>query len=247
MKLKWDAVLVTAGMMAFGYLATPALAGQSDKQITFRFSQPVEVPGRVLSPGTYVFKPADLAADRNVIQISSEDEHGIDHLVATIMAIPAYRLDIPEKPIMTFEERQSGAAEAVHSWFLPGDNDGWEFVYPKAQGGAVASNASPARTAAATAASAAPKPMAVVGPARPQNHALIALDRPLPNAEIRSKGKNANRPLSWREFSRTASNAPFAQVVGILMLVCGAVVLTLDLLCSSSLKKSWDRVPKLSR
>ena len=27
----------------------------------------------------------------------------------------------------------SGSPEAIHSWFYPGDNTGWEFVYPKEQ------------------------------------------------------------------------------------------------------------------
>jgi hypothetical protein len=34
---------------------------------------------------------------------------------------------------MQLEERHAGAPEAIHSWFYPGDNTGWEFVYSNGQ------------------------------------------------------------------------------------------------------------------
>jgi hypothetical protein len=38
---------------------------------------------------------------------------------------------LPNKTIVTFEERAKGAPEAVRTWFQPGDSYGQEFVYPK--------------------------------------------------------------------------------------------------------------------
>jgi len=144
MRFKWYTVLFAAGLMTCGYLAMPGRADQWDKQTTFQFDQPVEVPGHVLVPGTYVFKLADLSSDRDVVQIFSQDKQGMDHLITTVMAIPAYRDNAPEKPEVTFEERRSNNPEAIQTWFYPGDNYGWEFLYPKAETLQVAANNAPA-------------------------------------------------------------------------------------------------------
>jgi hypothetical protein len=103
-----------------------AKADEWDKATTITFNKPVEIPGMVLTPGTYVLKLADLAGDRNVVQIFNADE---SHLYETVLAISAYRLEPTDKTIVTFEERPKGAPEAIDTWFYPGDNYGQEFVY----------------------------------------------------------------------------------------------------------------------
>ncbi len=107
-----------------------AKADQWNQKIIFKFSTPVEVPGQVLLPGTYVFKLMDSIADRNVVQVFNKDEN---HLYGTFLAIPDYHLKPAGRAIMTFEERVAGAPEAVRAWFYPGDSYGHEFVYPKAK------------------------------------------------------------------------------------------------------------------
>lgn len=99
-----------------------------DHATKLTFSEPVEVPGHVLEAGTYWFKLAGSESDRNIVQIWNADQ---TRLVTTILAIPDYRLKVPGKTILSFEERQSGSPEAIHAWFYPGDNFGQEFVYPK--------------------------------------------------------------------------------------------------------------------
>ena len=112
-------------------LAVPTLeASVWNQRTTFSFNQPVEIPGRVLSPGTYVFKLADIQGDRNVVQVYSNDQK---HLLGTFLAVPDYRLQAPGKPIVNFTERAEGSPEAAKAWFYPGDNYGHEFVYPKAE------------------------------------------------------------------------------------------------------------------
>ena len=49
---------------------------------------------------------------------------------ATILAVPDYRLKPTDKPVLRFEERASGAPEAIEAFFYPGDNFGQQFVYP---------------------------------------------------------------------------------------------------------------------
>jgi hypothetical protein len=108
-------------------LSPRAPADIADRKTVVTFSAPVEVPGKVLPAGTYVFKTLDTAGSRNVVQILDKDEKQV---YATILAVPNYRLDPPEKPIISFEERPSGSPEAIKAWFYPGDNYGAEFVYP---------------------------------------------------------------------------------------------------------------------
>jgi LPXTG-motif cell wall-anchored protein len=100
------------------------------------FSGPVEIPGvhqkgwGVLPAGTYVFKLLDSQSDRHIVQIFSEDQKTV---IATILAIPNYRLKATDKTVITFSERPAGEPEALRAWFYPGKNWGDEFVYPKAR------------------------------------------------------------------------------------------------------------------
>ncbi len=122
---------LSTGLLGLGAMLLPqAKADEWDQLTKFTFSQPVEIPGQVLSPGTYVFKLADSASDRNIVQVFNQDQN---HLYGTFLAIPDYHLQPADKPIITFEERAPGAPEAVKAWFYPGDNYGHDFVYSKAK------------------------------------------------------------------------------------------------------------------
>ncbi len=102
-----------------------------NKKTTVTFNVPVEIPGvgaQVLPAGTYVFKILDAQANRNIVQISNERG---DHIFATILAVPNYRLKPADKTVITFRERAAGEPEALRAWFYPGNSWGQEFVYPK--------------------------------------------------------------------------------------------------------------------
>jgi hypothetical protein len=105
-----------------------AKADEWNQKTVFTFSGPVEIPGKVLPAGTYVFKLEDSQSDRNIVQVFSKNEQ---HLYGTFLAIPDYRLKPTGKVIISFEERKAGSPEAVKAWFYPGDNFGHQFVYPK--------------------------------------------------------------------------------------------------------------------
>ncbi len=111
-----------------GMMTPKARADEWDQKTTITFSGPVEIPGQVLPAGTYVFKLADSMSDRNIVEVFNKDEN---HLYGIFLAIPDYRLKPADKPIITFEERATGAPEAVRAWFYPGENYGHDFVYPK--------------------------------------------------------------------------------------------------------------------
>src|SRR5271170_2030587 len=117
-------------------LASSAKADDWNRKTVITFSGPVEIPGvhltgwAVLPAGTYVFKILDSQSDRHIVQIFNKEETKV---LATILAIPNYRLKATDKTVMTFRERPAGEPEALRAWFYPGRNWGEEFVYPKAK------------------------------------------------------------------------------------------------------------------
>ncbi len=142
----WKSAIVTLLVGGATWFAPVAKADEWDKQTVLTFNEPVEVPGKILPAGTYVFRLADSQSDRNVVQVFTVDQK---QLLATIMAIPAYRIEPTDKTVVTFEERPSGSSEALHKWFYPGDTYGFEFVYPKSETQLAAKSEQPAPPAQA--------------------------------------------------------------------------------------------------
>jgi hypothetical protein len=127
--------MLFVGLGLLGGMVQRASADDFDQKTVFTFSGPVEIPGQVLSAGTYVFKLADSSSDRNIVQVFNKDE---TNLYGTFLAIPDYRIKPAGKTIITFEERPAGSPEAVKAWFYPGENYGRDFVYPKPKATALA-------------------------------------------------------------------------------------------------------------
>jgi len=126
-------LMVSMFCLALVALAIPSLAKADEwnKQTTVTFNNPVEIPGvgaQILPAGTYVFRLMDSQTDRHIVQIFNKKG---DHIYATILAVPNYRLKSTDKTVMTFRERAAGSPEAIRAWFYPGNNWGQEFVYPK--------------------------------------------------------------------------------------------------------------------
>jgi hypothetical protein len=107
-----------------------ATANEWNKKTLLTFDQPVELPGIVLPAGSYIFKLFDSESDRHIVQVFNKDGN---HLDATILAIPDYRLTPTGKTVVKFSETPAGNPEAIKAWFYPGDNFGEEFVYPKSR------------------------------------------------------------------------------------------------------------------
>jgi len=118
--------LAVVGLMS----ASGARADEWNKKTVLTFSQPVEIPGHVLPAGTYTFQLAESMADRHVVQIFNADG---SQIIATVMAVPDYRLTSTDHTVITFSEVPAGSPEAIRAWFYPGNTIGNEFVYPKAR------------------------------------------------------------------------------------------------------------------
>jgi hypothetical protein len=70
----------------------------------------------------------DAAGIRTVVRFFSADEKKV---YATVIGIPDFKLDAPEKTDITFYESAVGAPRPLHAWFYPASQFGVEFAYPK--------------------------------------------------------------------------------------------------------------------
>jgi hypothetical protein len=208
-----------------------ATADEWNKKTLITFDQPVELPGVVLPAGTYVFKLFDSQADRNIVQVFNKDEN---HLYATIMAIPDYRLTPTGNTVLKFSESPAGSPEAIKAWFYPGDNFGEEFVYPKSRAVELAkrtnqpvismpeeqaSNISkPIKSAKEPAVMAMKKAsIKAVTPAGEQEEVIMVATTQPPNQSSTMQAKNHKT----EKLPKTASSLPLLAVCGMLLLGAG--------------------------
>jgi len=128
MKMKAFATMMV--VIAGFTIVTAVKADDWDRQTNITIDTAVAVPGQVLAPGRYIFKLAESNADRNIVQIFSEDQR---HLIATLLAAPAQRNEVTDNTVITFKEQPNGGPEALAKWFYPGELSGVEFLYGGAQ------------------------------------------------------------------------------------------------------------------
>lgn len=116
--------------LLLGAFSPLANADEWDKTTKMKFNEPVQVPGKVLPAGTYIFKLLDSSSNRHVVQIFNEDH---TQLITTVLAVPNQRLEPAGKTVLTYQERPADQPMALAAWFYPGDNFGQQFVYPKSE------------------------------------------------------------------------------------------------------------------
>ena len=117
-------------LFLFAFLAVlpAAHADQTNQETTVTFSQPVQIPGRVLPAGTYVFVLPNEVYDHFQVRIFNAD-HSL--LVATLFTISVDRSKATDNTVFGLAERGSAQPEAIVTWFYPGETTGHEFLYPK--------------------------------------------------------------------------------------------------------------------
>jgi hypothetical protein len=120
-------VCAALAMCLIGSALAPSLrASQENKETIITIDHQVAVRGTILSPGRYTLKVRDL--NSHIVFIYNAEG---TRLITSAMAIHAYRLDPADKGLFSFYEAPSGEPAALHLWFYPGDNDGFEFPRPK--------------------------------------------------------------------------------------------------------------------
>src|ERR1700723_2992458 len=105
-----------------------AHADQNNQETTVTFSQPVQIPGRVLPAGTYVFVLPDEINDHFQVAISNADR---SLLIATLLPVDTERSRPADNTVFGLAQRGSAQPEAIVTWFYPGETSCHEFIYSK--------------------------------------------------------------------------------------------------------------------
>lgn len=213
MKHQWFSTSLAIGLISAGIVLAPsAKADAWDKMTIVTFKVPVEIPGMVLTPGTYVMKLLDEPADRDIVEFYNQDQ---SHLYKMVFGVHAYRVFPTSNPVITFEERANGAPRAIDKWFWPGSLQGEELIYRQPhllQTAAV----TPAPPVAAPAPPAPPaQAQAVPAPAPAPPPVIVAQAAP-PAAEP------APAPAPVQELPKTASDLPLTALLGVFSIAAGA-------------------------
>lgn len=127
--------LATAGICGGLLLVAmgPAALAQTFKEhrSTLTVVEPIEVPGKVLDPGTYVIKVVETQNNRNIVQVTDVEEKTV---FAMAIATPHVGLTAPPNTTFIYYPTSGGAAtRTLRTWFAPNDRYGQDLVYPRAR------------------------------------------------------------------------------------------------------------------
>jgi hypothetical protein len=210
-------------------------ADEWNKKTTITFSGPVQVANTPLPAGTYTFRLAG-TVNRNVVQIFNEDE---SHIIATIIAIPDYRLEPADHTVVKFAEAREGSEASgtlpesgipMKEWFYPGDNSGQEFrVVPQPEVAAgqpepVAAPAPPPEPPAESPEAAPPpEPQAAApAPEEPAAPEAAAVPPQAQQTESAAEQPAAEQSTAPAQLSQTASQTPLVGLIGLVALAAAA-------------------------
>ena len=115
-------------LLAFVVTLPAVRADESNQATKVTFSQPIQIPGRVLPAGTYWFVLPDDITEHYQVRIFNADH---TTLYATVDTIDVQRRETADHTTFTFAVRGSQQPQALVSWFYPDATRGHEFVYPK--------------------------------------------------------------------------------------------------------------------
>jgi len=120
--------MIAGFIIAFALIFELAAHADEGNELTrLTFSQPVQVPGRILPAGTYEFVLASQSS-RDIVRIFNADG---TELFATIQTIPTERARETDGTSVTLAQRPDGQPAALVTWFYPGTETGHEFIYSK--------------------------------------------------------------------------------------------------------------------
>jgi hypothetical protein len=120
-------VVIITFLLAF-FIVLPVVHADEWNQATFfTFSQPVQIPGRVLPAGTYLFELVN-SFNHEMVRISNADRTNV---IAIIQARPTQQKGLSGKSAIVLAERGVSQPEAIVAWSYPGHVEGHQFLYPK--------------------------------------------------------------------------------------------------------------------
>jgi hypothetical protein len=131
MRILSAVVLSVCMAMVLGMVAPKAKASEWNKKTVITFNEPVEIPGKVLAPGTYIFSLSQTLSDRHIVQIWSGNG---EHLIAAVISDPIERSQPAPEVIVQLQKQGGHSLERIKDWFYPGDLQGEQFFYPTPSG-----------------------------------------------------------------------------------------------------------------
>jgi hypothetical protein len=228
-------VLVVSSGLAAG-------ARGANRQTPFSTNEPLEVPGRILEPGNYVFKLIETETQRNVLQVFETvqlwtgDE---SHLLSTLLTMPNYDAPTTDKTVFAFFERGPKQPKALRIWFSPGRNYGHEFAYPRGQAVELAKSIGrgvlslPVELPAdigqfnrpmAESPQAYPAPPPAPRPAQVTSNRAIVPPAPSPAPPVQSRARTRSNKMIAAVLPKTGSYLPLLAALGLLGIVAGLLL-----------------------
>lgn len=124
---KWFATL-TGIVLLIGVCVGVAAAQTRPSVMTLTFDRAVRLPGVTLPAGTYVFERAKSDSNRQTVLVFHAQPR---RLVATFMTNPTIR-DGGGADVV-FDYGQRGSIPLIRAWYERGQQDGFQFVYPRSE------------------------------------------------------------------------------------------------------------------
>ena len=209
-------IRLVAAVSAVLLLAAPAAQAQYEKtKSTLAISEPVEVPGAVLEPGTYLVRVANIQANRNVVVFQNMDG---TKTFATCLATPHRGASEFKETEFDFYPMPAGQTRVLRSWFPANVANGQDFYYP-AERAAELKRITSVEVPVATAemnppapAPPAPEPVAESAPA------------PAPPPAPEPPAQTAAASTEETNLPQTASPYPLVAILGAASLAVGAAL-----------------------
>lgn len=134
MRAKKEMGIIAVGMLCVAGLWCSAAradnnAADSEKKAVVAVQSPMEIPGTVLQPGSYVFKQSDAQSGWVIVQIYDQGE---STLVTTVLAYPNPKLTSNSETVMTYSAPGS-SGQVLEAVTFPGDATPDQFAYPAAE------------------------------------------------------------------------------------------------------------------
>ena len=138
MKNKLAPIALTLALVGIAMVNPASAQTNLNQRTVLTFSQPIEVPSKVLPAGTYTFELHESQMNRHIVQVYDADGK---KLITTFLAIPNRRLETTADTVVRFAEVAPGQPQAMRAWFYPGQTVGQEMVYSKKRAQELAASA----------------------------------------------------------------------------------------------------------
>lgn len=122
--------LALGGFVALVAASAPAYAQSERENSTFTVTEPVDVGSYTLQPGTYLIKVVVLESNRNLVQVTNEDQTKIfASVLATPHAITANEAAPTSRYV--YYATAPGQRKALRTWYARDTTNGQDIVYSK--------------------------------------------------------------------------------------------------------------------